>query len=160
MIFVTIGMQLGFDRLIEAMDRLAPDLNIPITAQIGKGIYQPQNMSVRRNIAPGEFEDLVQYAQLVVSHAGIGTVLTAQRFQTPIVLFPRRAELGEHRNDHQLATVRQLRGRDGITIADTETDLAKAIIKTLAISPRETKSSSVSLSLLKTVANFIETGRV
>lgn len=37
MILATVGMQLGFDRLIKAMDALAPGLGQPVIAQVGKG---------------------------------------------------------------------------------------------------------------------------
>ncbi|MEO1220884.1 MAG: glycosyltransferase, partial [Pseudomonadota bacterium] len=114
MILVTVGMQLGFDRLIKAMDDLAPNLGIEVIAQIGRGEYQPQNMESRISIAPAEFAKLVERCRLIVAHAGIGTVLTAQRFQKPILLMPRRYDHGEHRNDHQVATVRHLQGRSGL----------------------------------------------
>lgn len=35
MIFVTVGMQLAFERLIAAMDALAPTLGMPVIAQTG-----------------------------------------------------------------------------------------------------------------------------
>ena len=83
MILVTVGMQLGFDRLIAAMDRIAPDLGLPVIAQTGKGTYRPQHMDARPRIAPAEFEALVSEARLIVSHAGIGTVLTAPTMSGP-----------------------------------------------------------------------------
>ena len=59
-------------------------------------------------------------AELVVAHAGIGSVVTAGEHGKPIVLLPRRARLGEHRNDHQRDTVAHLAGRPGIFVADDE----------------------------------------
>ena len=91
MIIVTVGMQLGFDRLIAAMDDLAPGLGVPVIAQTGKGSYAPRNMEARVKIAPSEFEELVGQCRLIVAHAGIGTVLTAARCAKPILLMPRRA---------------------------------------------------------------------
>ena len=86
-------MQLGFDRLIEGMDSIAPELGLPVIAQTGNGTYRPRHMEARPRIAPAEFEALVQQCRLIVSHAGIGTVLTAARFAKPIILVPRRAAL-------------------------------------------------------------------
>jgi UDP-N-acetylglucosamine transferase subunit ALG13 len=110
-------MQLAFDRLIEAMDRLAPGLSGPVIVQTGKGRYVPQNMEAREEIAPDEFGALVAQAEVLVSHAGIGSILTAARLGKPIVLLARRADLREHRNDHQIATAPKLAGRPGILIA-------------------------------------------
>ena len=156
MILVTVGMQLGFDRLIEAMDRLAPDLDMQVIAQTGKGEYKPQNMDARVSIAPAEFEKLVQSSSLIVAHAGIGTVLTAQRFQTPIVLMPRRFDQGEHRNDHQVATVRHLAGRSGVLIAMDETELNDRIAEGLAASSAQSQLSPTAIKLRSAIAEFIE----
>jgi UDP-N-acetylglucosamine transferase subunit ALG13 len=155
-IIVTVGMQLGFDRLIEAMDALAPQLGMPVIAQTGKGSYRPRNMEARIKIAPAEFETLVEQSRLIVSHAGIGTVLTAARCARPIVLMPRRADLGEHRNDHQLASVRKLEGRPGILVAMDETDLAARTAEGLALKDWTAVQSQTARQLHTALAAFIE----
>lgn len=160
MILVTVGMQLAFDRLIAAMDALAPDLEGEVIAQTGKGTYEPTHMSARSAIPPAQFEQMVQRSRLIVSHAGIGSVLTAQRFAKPIVLMPRRAELGEHRNDHQLATARKLAGRSGIVVAMDESELADAIRDGLTVRDVTATSSPSARSLHQSLAQFIETGHL
>lgn len=160
MILVTVGMQLGFDRLIEAVDELAPDLGVQVIAQTGKGTYQPVNMEARTNIAPAEFEELVQQCQLIISHAGIGTVLTAQRFAKPIVLFPRRLDYAEHRNDHQVATVRNLQGRSGLLIAMDETELKTRITQGLEFESAKAELSQTAKQLRGAIAGYIESGKL
>lgn len=160
MILVTVGMQLGFDRLIEAMDKLAPDLGVEVIAQTGVGTFKPKNMQARVSIAPAEFESLVQQSQLIVAHAGIGTVLTAQRLSKPILLFPRRFDHGEHRNDHQVATVRNLQGRPGLLIAMDETELKSKIAEGLALTSAKAQMSPTAKQLRSAIAGFIETGKL
>lgn len=160
MIVVTVGMQLGFDRLIAAIDALAPGLGMPVIAQTGKGSYRPQHMEARETIAPAEFERLVERARLVVAHAGIGTVLTAARCQKPILLMPRRADLSEHRNDHQLATVRKLAERPGILVAMDEAELGPRIAEGLALEVGTTVQSATARQLHGALAAFIENRRV
>jgi UDP-N-acetylglucosamine transferase subunit ALG13 len=155
-IIVTVGMQLGFDRLIRAMDALAPTLGMPVIAQTGKGSYTPKHMEARTKIAPAEFEALVGKARLIVAHAGIGTVLTAARCAKPILLMPRRADLEEHRNDHQLATVRKLAGRPGILVAMDETELPARIAEGLAVKDRAAAQSPTARQLHAALAAFIE----
>ena len=156
MIVVTVGMQLGFDRLIAAMDAIAPQLGMPVIAQTGKGTYVPRNMEARAKIAPSEFEALVGKARLIVAHAGIGTVLTAARCRKPILLMPRRADLQEHRNDHQLATVRKLAGRPGILVASDENELAARIGEGLALEDWSAVQSTTAQQLHTALAAFIE----
>lgn len=160
MILVTVGMQLGFDRLIEAMDKLAPDLGQPVIAQTGKGRYSPQHMEARIRIAPADFEAMVEQSSLIVSHAGIGTVLTAARFGKPVLLMPRRAALGEHRNDHQLATVRNLEGRPGILVAMDEAELADRIHEGLSLNEVTQAPSPHAEQLRSAVTRFVETGNL
>lgn len=124
MILVTVGTQLPFDRLIQQVDELAPSLDEPIVAQIGEGQYVPSHIEWHRFLSPLDFDALAHEARLFISHAGIGTVLQAQKLGKPAILFPRKADLGEHRNDHQNATASALTGRLGIRIAYTQSDLA------------------------------------
>lgn len=156
MILVTVGTQLGFDRLIEAMDRLTPTLGTEVIAQTGKGRYVPQHMTAFEKIAPSEFEALVMRAELLVSHAGIGSVLTAARYAKPIVLLPRQADLREHRNDHQMATVRKLTGRPGILIAQDETGLAQRISDARALGEWPVQQAPAAQQLHDALARFIE----
>jgi UDP-N-acetylglucosamine transferase subunit ALG13 len=123
MILLTVGTQLPFDRFVEIVDRHAPNLPDRVFAQVGRGSYVPANMDWKPFIGPIEFEERVRSCSLIVSHAGIGTIVMAQKHAKPIILFPRRAALDEHRNDHQLATVQALGDRQGVRTAMTEADL-------------------------------------
>lgn len=130
MILVTTGTQLPFDRLIMAIDELAPSLNEPVFAQIGVSGYRPRNIEWTAKLHPAQFDERVRSASLVVSHAGIGTILRAKRYGKPIILFPRQVIHGEQRNDHQLATCAQLAGEPGIYIARDRLDLCDLLLRT------------------------------
>jgi UDP-N-acetylglucosamine transferase subunit ALG13 len=130
-IVVTVGTQLPFDRLIRAVDAAMPAIGVEGFAQTGAGSYQPHNMPFARSLPAGEFDGVLKQAQVIVGHAGIGTILMAQKLGKPIVVMPRLARHGEHRNDHQLATVAQLRGRSGVEVAADEAELLPAIRRAL-----------------------------
>jgi UDP-N-acetylglucosamine transferase subunit ALG13 len=127
-IFLTVGTQLPFDRLTQTIDRLAPSLGQPVLGQIGRSTYVPRNFRAAISMQAAEFEARFREAAVIVAHAGIGTVLKAQQHNKPLVLFPRRARFGEHRNDHQLATCEQLRGRAGIYVADDHAGLERLLL--------------------------------
>lgn len=127
MILVTVGTQLPFDRFVRIMDRLAPSLEEEVFAQTGRGAYRPANMRSQGVIGPIEFEKLIKECSRIVSHAGIGTIVMAQKHRKPLILFPRLGSLDEHRNDHQLATVRALSGRAGIYSAYEEEELEQLV---------------------------------
>ena len=126
MIFVTIGSMFPFDRLVRAMDAWAEAQAetaagpVPLLAQIGDGGYEPQHMRWVRSLDRDAYARAVVESDVVVAHAGMGSVITAGEHGKPIVLLPRLAAQGEHTSDHQVDTARWLRTRPGIHVADTE----------------------------------------
>lgn len=158
MILVTVGTQLPFDRLIKAVDSFAQELTRPVLAQIGKGTYTPQNMKWIKNIEPADFDRVFRDSTVIVSHAGIGTVLTAKRFGKPIILVPRKAALGEHRNDHQLATVSQLVGRPGIYVAQNDEELKDYLLQDLDSPSHEDQSDAGRTSLVNYLKGYLAAG--
>jgi UDP-N-acetylglucosamine transferase subunit ALG13 len=135
-IFVTVGTQLPFDRLVRGVDQWAaahPDM--AMRAQIGaigaQG-YQPQHMDSTETIPPLDYDALCRDARLIVAHAGTGSFIKALEVGTPILAMPRRGALNEHRNDHQLATAPHFDGRGGISIVHEEDEIGPAINHLLA----------------------------
>ncbi|AKH41366.1 UDP-N-acetylglucosamine transferase subunit ALG13 [Altererythrobacter atlanticus] len=119
MIFLTLGTQLPFDRLLMTLDEAAAQIDEEVFGQIGGAGYRPANFAWVDFLSPAEFAERMAAARIVVAHAGIGTILTGLKMEKPLILMPRRAALGEHRNDHQLATVAQLRKTVGIHIVES-----------------------------------------
>jgi UDP-N-acetylglucosamine transferase subunit ALG13 len=135
-IFVTIGSMFPFDRLIRAMDAWAgAHPGTDCLAQIGEGGYLPERMRWVRRLDQADFARAVAGAELVVAHAGMGSVITASQHRRPIVMLPRRLERGEHTTDHQIATANWLRGKPGVHIAEDDADLGPAIAAALAAGP-------------------------
>jgi len=128
-IFVTVGTQLPFDRLVQAVDSWAgaSEAPNPSFAQIGDGTYQPRHLEWARYLSEDTFRAKMMEASLIVSHAGIGNLLLALQFRKPIVVMPRRLALGEHRNDHQAATANWLRQWPGVTVADDAAALVEVL---------------------------------
>lgn len=158
MILLTVGKQLPFDRLVMAIDALAPVLPEPVIAQVGHSGFQPQNIETHARLSARAFEDLAARATLIVAHAGIGSVLLARKLQKPIVLMPRRANSGEHRNDHQLATAKQLEETGGIFVAWEEKELTQAIKHALHSPPVGERASPSLARLRKATESFIAMG--
>src|SRR4051812_19665164 len=99
MIFVTIGTQEPFDRLIKAIDELCPFVDQTIIAQVSKANYKVKNVKVFEFLQPREFDMYFKEASLIISHAGMGTIISALVNQKPIIVLPRLLELGEHRSN-------------------------------------------------------------
>lgn len=127
-IFVTVGSQMPFDRLIRAADEWAgKGRDHEVLAQVGESTYVPRHLRAVRVMSPFEFRAAVAKSGVVVAHAGMGSVLTAMEFGKPLVVMPRRGSLRETRNDHQVATARWLQTKAGIRVAMTEGEISDAI---------------------------------
>ena len=109
MIFLTIGFQLSFDRLIKEVDRITPKLNgLHVVAQVSKTRHEVENMESHAYVKPAEFADYFDRATLIISHAGMGTILSALESERPIIVMPRLKKYGEVTTDHQMSTARKL----------------------------------------------------
>jgi UDP-N-acetylglucosamine transferase subunit ALG13 len=128
MIFATVGTQLPFDRLVRALDAWARDnADVEIFAQIGSATFEPDHLSWANEVDPREFKTRITACNTVVAHAGMGTIITAIELGKRVIVMPRRADLGEHRNDHQLATVSRLTHLRDLEIVHDANELARAL---------------------------------
>ena len=124
MIFVTVGEQLPFDRLVRTVDEWAAESGKQVFAQIGNSELKPSHIEYKRLLDPNEFRNKMLSAEIVVAHAGMGTIISAMEMGKPILIMPRKSSLGEHRNDHQTATASRFLALNYVSVAFDETELA------------------------------------
>lgn len=160
MIFVTVGTQLPFDRLVKAVDDWAArHLDVPVMAQVNGGRYAPAHLQTVSGLSPAEFSDSFSRAEVVVAHAGMGTIISALEVGKPLVLLPRLAALGEHRNDHQLGTARHFARFSCIRVAGCEQDVGPLIdeMRRLSIAGvPQAAAPQASSALLEGIRDFLE----
>ena len=122
MIFVTVGEQLPFDRLIRTIDEWKATSSEEVFAQVGKSQWKPLHINYRDFLSPQDFTEKFLSADIIIGHAGMGTIITAIEMGKPLLVMPRQASKGEHRNDHQYATAKRFMNR-GIIVAMNEMEL-------------------------------------
>jgi len=158
MIYVTVGkMPLGFDRLVMAADGLAKTIGEDVFIQAGSSSYVPVNARYKDFLGFDEAEAHLRDASLIVSHAGIGTIIGALRSGTPIVVVPRRERYKEHFNDHQMEVADAIEGRPGVRVVHDIAELREAVE-----AMRRMKGSIApgrpGEGIIKAVAEFLERG--
>ena len=158
MIFVTVGSQMPFPRLVQAVDEWAQrNPAVEVLAQVGSDTsYRPSALKAFASVSPARYAELVARCDVVVAHAGMGSVLTALEHGKPMILMPRRGALKETRNDHQVATLRWLEHRPGIYPAADVADLKAALDlwRQRGMSPPEAAEDSGSDSLQSLIATL------
>ena len=157
MIFLTVGTDGPFDRLVNAVDRWAGSAGRQdVFAQIGHSQIRPSHIRFQQFLDPLEFTRLFSAAELVVAHAGMGTILSALRHEKPLLVMPRRASLGEQRNEHQLATARHLMQMGKVTVAFDEEELIERLGRLSELQARAPISAYAEPRLTATIRTFID----
>jgi UDP-N-acetylglucosamine transferase subunit ALG13 len=159
MIFVTVGTEFPFNRMVRVVDEWAQATGRPdVFAQIGETDWQPAHIAWSNFLQPPEFARRFAEADAVVAHAGMGTILSALQWDKPILVMPRRASLGEQRNEHQLATAQRLSEQDKINVAMDETELRTMLDGLHQLRSRTKIGAYASDSLITAVRQFIGRG--
>jgi UDP-N-acetylglucosamine transferase subunit ALG13 len=128
-IFLTIGSHEPFDRLVQAVDQWAATArNADVFGQItDNGIYKPQHFQTTAYLDAATYKAVIAKCELIIAHAGMGSIITAMECGKPIVVMPRRGHLQETRNDHQFASAKKFTAKPGIYVAEDEHCLAATI---------------------------------
>jgi len=159
MIFVTVGTDQPFDRMMKVVDRWAGDAGRKdIFAQIGEGGWEPRHVPFVNFLEPVEFKTRFAQASLIVGHAGMGTILSALLHGKPILVMPKLARLGEHRNEHQTATAKRMMELGNVNVAFDEDEMLAKLELVDSLRPRTPIGSHASGPLIEGLRSFIFQG--
>ena len=157
MILITLGTQdKSFERLLKAIDKEIEKGNIKdkVLVQAGYTKYKSKNMEIFKSVANDRLEELMDEASLIITHGGVGSILTALKHHKKVIATPRLAKYNEHTNDHQKQIIEEF-GRLGYIIPLKDlTKLDKMLIKSKTFKPKEFKSNNENFKEL--ITNYIE----
>ena len=109
MILVTVGFHFqGFNRLVEAMDKVAAEIDERVIIQRGSSSYVPQHAEHFQWTSSQQMEQLTEEARIVVGHAGSGTIILTLLKGKPLIVVPRLKQYREHIDDHQLQLAKEM----------------------------------------------------
>ena len=157
MIFVTVGTQLPFDRLIRAVDDWAAlNSQIEVFAQIGPARYTPKHFASTAFLSPGDVAKYFARTELVVGHAGMGTIMASLTVRVPIIAVPRRQAMREHRSDHQLTTAKWLQEELELNVVMDMADLPALLDRRQELKPGREIGNFARPQLLSVLRQFVE----
>jgi len=121
-----------FMRLLEAVRASASELPQPVIVQYGSG----QNIFAGVCVAQAfmnmtDFAAKVAVAELLVIHGGAGSIIHAIRAGKVPVVVPRRPDLGEHIDGHQIEFAHELARSGKIVLCADPAELVAAARKAL-----------------------------
>ena len=156
MILVTVGGQMPFDRLIGLVDAWAGRTGRrDIFAQIGPSDLKPEHIEFTYFLEPIDFQRRLRAADVVIAHAGMGTILSALQYQKPILVLPRRGHLRETRNDHQVATALRMRESGQVSVALDEQEFDEQLDRLDRLPVPSAIERTASPELLSAIQGFV-----
>ena len=157
MILVLLGTQdNSFHRLLEKIQELIDKKVIKekVIVQAGRTIFESKDMEIFSLVPQDKLKELMEEADLVITHGGVGSIVMALKMEKKTIAVPRLSEFGEHVNDHQIQIVDSF-NKQGFLIGVTElNNLEEAIEKAKKFEPK--KFVSQTENMINLIEDFIE----
>jgi UDP-N-acetylglucosamine transferase subunit ALG13 len=157
MILVLLGTQPhGFPRLLAAVDELIEKglIREQVIAQRGHTRYASDNMELIDFIPKDEFSRLIERADVVVTHGGVGSILNCVKSGKKVIAVPREKAYGEHVNDHQAQIVKAFDDKGHIMGVFDVGELGRALSSVGDFRPEPYVSNTE--QVIKLIADFID----
>lgn len=145
MIFVTLGTQdKPFTRLLKKIDEEIAKGNIEdeVIVQGGCSKIDTNNMTIFNQVSQQEFEEYIEKCEILLTHAGVGSIITGLKYGKKVVAVPRLAKYGEAANDHQIQLVENFSQEGYILGVNNLDDLVKVIKDAKKFKPKKYVSNT------------------
>lgn len=145
MIFVTLGTQdKQFPRLLEAVQKQIDKGNIKddVVVQAGQTKYKSDDMKIFSLIDQDTFERYIEKCDFLITHGGVGSILTGLNHNKKIIAAARLYKYGEHTNDHQVEMVEKFSEEGYILSLENFDKLDEVLIKIKSFKPKKYKSNT------------------
>jgi UDP-N-acetylglucosamine transferase subunit ALG13 len=155
-IFVVTGTQAPFDRLLSIIDKWTVNQDTySVIAQTANSEINFKNMTCFDYLEPDVFNEYFNNADVIIGHAGMGTIIKALENKKKLVVFPRLVKYNEHRNDHQHHTAFGFDKLGLINVAYNEKDLFRYLNNIIDIPVKLKINQNAEKQLLEKISNFI-----
>lgn len=158
MILVTLGTQdKKFTRLLDAIEKAVEEGAIQerVVVQAGYTPYQSSRMEIFDYLEQDEFRRLLQEADLVITHGGVGTIMTALKSRKKILAAARLAQYKEHLNDHQTQLLETFEKQGYLIYMRDLSDIRPYLEQAKTFQPREYASNTS--HMISLIEDWIDT---
>ena len=157
LILVTLGTQdKQFTRLLDAVEKAIEDgyIKDKVIVQAGFTKYESKNMKIFDLIDREKFSQLISECDLLITHGGVGSILTGLKNDKKVIACPRLAKYHEHINDHQRQIINNFYQEQYLLKFDEGDNLGKIISEAKDFVPR--KFISNNQKFVKMIEKFID----
>lgn len=146
MILVTLGTQdKQFYRILEALEvKLDKHLiNDEVIVQAGcSADFKSKYMKIFDLIPMDEFDEMIKKCDLLITHGGVGSIITGLKNNKKVIAAARLSKYNEHVNDHQLQIIDNFSREGYILKLDNFDDIDKLIKDSSKFKPKKFRSNT------------------
>ena len=157
MILVLLGTQNNsFHRLLEKIQENIDNGNIKDSVIVQKGYtkFESENMTLYNQLPIDELNQLTEKADLVITHGGVGSIITSISMNKKVIAVPRLSQYNEHVNDHQLDIINSFNEMGYIIGLHSVDELENALKKVGDFVPNKYVKNTG--NIVKIVGDFID----
>ena len=157
MILVTLGTQdKPFKRLLLVIQKEIDNGNIKdeVVVQAGCTKFESKQMKIFDLIPTDEFSKLVEKCDILITHGGVGSIITGLKNNKKVIGAARLKKFGEHTNDHQLQILENFDQEKYIIYLKDLDKLNDALKKAKSFKPR--KYTSNTHSMIDLLVDYID----
>lgn len=157
MILVTLGTQdKSFKRLLEAIQKQIDNGNIKekVVVQAGHTKFESKDMEIFDLIPMEKFDELIDSCEILITHGGVGSIITGLKHNKKVIAAARLKEYKEHTNNHQLQIIENFSNDGYILGLDNFDDLGEKLKEAKKFKPKKYKSNTN--NMIKIIEDFID----
>ena len=157
MILVLLGTQNNsFHRLLEEIQKNIDNGNIKEEVVVQKGYtkFESKDMTIYDELPIEKFNELIEKADLVITHGGVGSIISSVTRGKKVIAVPRLKKYNEHVNDHQLDIIQTFDEMGYIIGIQEVQQLGEAIKKVKEFKPKEYIKNTG--NIIKIIEDFID----
>jgi len=151
--FITVGnAKQEFERIFEICFSCNEQLSKPVVVQHGfTKLNHTFDISCQFMEQP-EFVEQIKNAEIVVGHAGAGTIMTALQYGIKPIVIPRLSKYKEHIDDHQYELARALNNDGKVYMINNEAEMRELLSENESFGYQKTLTGN---ELVNEIANDI-----
>lgn len=157
MILITLGTQdKQFTRLLDMVQKEIDkgNINDKVIVQAGHTKYNSKDMEIFDLIDREKFSELISKCDILITHGGVGSIITGLQNNKKVIVAPRLAKYDEHMNDHQIQITDNFSKAGYILPLYECDDLGEVLKKVKNFIPKKFKSNTE--HMIKIISNYID----
>lgn len=157
MILITLGTQdKQFKRLLDMVQEEIDKGNIKdkVVVQAGYTKYESKDMEIFDLIDRDKFADLISKCDILITHGGVGSIITGLQNNKKVIVVPRLAKYNEHVNDHQVQITNNFSKAGYILPVYEDDNLGDVLKKMEKFKPNKYKSNTN--NMIKLIEDYID----